>query len=284
MFHFLVKYDGWPADRASMDKGRVFEYTDETITAQLQPAGNFQMDRILAIPALFVSETGGSGDQRARIGRINRVELANREIVLEYSFDSSIPPIPNSTIEKLSAHLSVGDWELTRTHWAVKDVDLFKVLLLNQGVTSPTPKVFRLDEAIDVNDQIVSVMMPFSNRFDPVYATIQETATSVGLECFRADDIWENDAIIQDVVSLIKRSRIVVCDCTGRNANVFYEVGIAHTLGRDVILISQSHEDIPFDLRHLRYIDYLNNGEGRAKLSGRLKKRLTTLTGKAGRK
>jgi hypothetical protein len=89
----------------------------------------------------------------------------------------------------------------------------------------------------------------------------------------------ENPAIIQDVVSLIDRSRIVVCDCTGRNPNVFYEAGIAHTLGREVILITQSANDIPFDLRHLRYIPYLNNNEGRLALADALQGRMQTVVG-----
>jgi hypothetical protein len=58
---------------------------------------------------------------------------------------------------------------------------------------------------------------------------------------------------------------------------VFYEIGIAHTLGREVILITQSVEDIPFDLRHLRYVHYLNNGEGLNQLSMRRRQRLETL-------
>jgi len=53
------------------------------------------------------------------------------------------------------------------------------------------------------------------------------------MQCLRADDIWDHDAVIQDVVSLINRSRVVVCDCTERNANVFYEAGIAHRLGKE---------------------------------------------------
>jgi hypothetical protein len=84
---------------------------------------------------------------------------------------------------------------------------------------------------------------------------------------------------MQDVVSLIDRSRVVICDCTGRNPNVFYEIGIAHTLGREVILISQSQEDIPFDLRHLRYVSYLNNGEGRKELQRPVEARLANLVG-----
>ncbi|MCY1507063.1 hypothetical protein D9M68_413290 [compost metagenome] len=88
------------------------------------------------------------------------------------------------------------------------------------------------------------------------------------------DGIWENHAVIQDVISLIDRSAFVVCDCTGRNPNVFYEIGIAHSLGKEVILITQSGEDIPFDLRHLRYLPYLNNGEGLAGLQAQLTERL----------
>jgi hypothetical protein len=83
------------------------------------------------------------------------------------------------------------------------------------------------------------------------------------------------------VVSLIDRSRVVIADCTGRNPNVFYEIGIAHTLGREVILITQNNADIPFDLRHLRYVQYLNNGEGLAALATRVGSRLADLAGLA---
>ena len=119
----------------------------------------------------------------------------------------------------------------------------------------------------------------FDAVFNDVYTAIQEASANAGLRCRRADDIWENPAIIQDVVSLIDRSRVVVCDCTGRNPNVFYEAGIAHTLGREVILITQNGQDIPFDLRHLRYIQYLNNAEGRGDLTAALQDRMQTILG-----
>jgi hypothetical protein len=62
---------------------------------------------------------------------------------------------------------------------------------------------------------------------------------------------------------------------------VFYEAGIAHTLGRDAILITQSEHDIPFDLRHLRYVKYLNNAEGRAALTQALQSRMCHETSSA---
>jgi hypothetical protein len=72
---------------------------------------------------------------------------------------------------------------------------------------------------------------------------------------------------------------VVVCDLSGKNPNVFYEAGIAHTLGKEVILITQSMDDIPFDLKALRCITYHNNGEGQAKLAADVVNRIATLTG-----
>lgn len=59
-------------------------------------------------------------------------------------------------------------------------------------------------------------MMPFDAAFNAIYSSIHSAAEQIGLRCRRADDIWENPAIIQDVVALIDRSRIVICDCTGK--------------------------------------------------------------------
>ncbi len=58
---------------------------------------------------------------------------------------------------------------------------------------------------------------------------------------------------------------------------MFYEAGISHTLGKHVIPITQSADDIPFDLRHHRYLLYLNNGEGLSVLQHKLSERIATL-------
>ena len=62
-------------------------------------------------------------------------------------------------------------------------------------------------------------------------------------------------------------ARIVIADITGRNANVFYELGMAHAFGKDVILLSQNEEYIPFDLNRFRHCIYSNDGPGYEKLS-----------------
>lgn len=138
------------------------------------------------------------------------------------------------------------------------------------------PSVFEVPDA-EIEDDLVSVMMPFDEKFTKVYNSIKETVDDLGLYCRRADDIWENSAVIQDVFTLIFRSFIVVCDFTDFNPNVFYETGIAHTLGKHVIPITQSSDKVPFDLGHHRFLHYLNNTEGRAKLKTNIKRRLNTL-------
>src|SRR6185437_16026519 len=128
-----------------------------------------------------------------------------------------------------------------------------------------SPSIFSIPpEQVDCD--LISVMMPFSHEFAPVYESIREASTNANFACTRADDIWDHSTIIQDIFSLIFRSYIVVCDFTGKNPNVFYEAGIAHTLGKHVVPITQSANDIPFALKHHRFATYLNNSEGRNKL------------------
>lgn len=142
-----------------------------------------------------------------------------------------------------------------------------------------TPNIFSVpNESVD--PKLISVMMPFQKEFLQVYETIKQASISVGFTCMRVDDIWDHSTVIQDIFSLIFRSYIVVCDFTGKNPNVFYEAGIAHTLGKYVVPITQSEQDIPFDLQHHRYAKYLNNNEGLTNLNQELKIRFTTLAQK----
>jgi hypothetical protein len=141
-----------------------------------------------------------------------------------------------------------------------------------------SPAVFAVPNG-QPDSKLVSVMMPFDLAFANVYKGIREVADYIGLACKRADDIWEHSAVIQDVFSLIFRSQIVVCEFTGRNPNVFYEAGIAHTLGKHVVPITQNADDIPFDLRHHRYVRYLNNAEGLLALQQALQDRFEYLIG-----
>ncbi len=278
MFNLIVRFFDWGTGREAMPASRMFEHTDDHLADQFREGGNLLLERLAALPCLFMPE--GIGNEISYVGQIARIRRTGAELSFEFMIDREVPPLQNSVLHANRTMLDIrNEFEFSRNHWAVKDVDLYRFLLRNVRPRRQRPTVFQIPEHESIEAALASAMMPFDAGFNAVYDSIRQAADNVGLRCRRADDIWENAAIIQDVVALIDRSRIVVCDCTGRNPNVFYEAGIAHSLGREVILITQNDGDIPFDLRHLRYIRYLNNAEGRFALTTALQGRMQTILG-----
>lgn len=125
-------------------------------------------------------------------------------------------------------------------------------------------------------DHAVFVLMPFkepwSNRIwhDHIKPIVQGLEVSPRFVCRRADDLYGHDVLL-DIVAAIKTAAVVVADITGRNPNVFYELGIAHTYGQRVVLLAQGTEDIPFDLQRFRHILYEDNSDGYKALERGLK-------------
>lgn len=102
------------------------------------------------------------------------------------------------------------------------------------------------------------VMMPFLDPIGGYYKSIYESAISKsGLRPVRADDdIFATGKIIDQVWSGITAAKVLVAELTGRNPNVFYELGLAHALNKPVVLVSSNQADVPFDLQHIRVIYY----------------------------
>lgn len=108
--------------------------------------------------------------------------------------------------------------------------------------------------------EICFVIMPFGGWLDDYYAQIYCPAIqSAGLNPHRADDLYRPSSIVNDIWSYTKRAKVLLADLTGKNANVFYELGLAHALAKPAILVAESMDDIPFDLRALRIIIYDKN-------------------------
>lgn len=101
------------------------------------------------------------------------------------------------------------------------------------------------------------VIMPFSPTFQTEYERIIRPAVeAAGLACVRADEIYSRPQITADIWQSLRAARVVVAELTGKNTNVFYEVGLAHALGKPVVIITRSEDDVPFDLKALRYLFY----------------------------
>jgi hypothetical protein len=122
------------------------------------------------------------------------------------------------------------------------------------------------------------VLMPFKEPFSEIYQDhIKPTIERLGVSCFRADDLNTTNAIMTDVWNGINNCSFLIAELTGRNSNVMYELGIAHTLGKEVILICQDSNDVPFDFRHLRYYRYDFTPRGCRKLMDSLRKAASEL-------
>jgi hypothetical protein len=101
------------------------------------------------------------------------------------------------------------------------------------------------------------VMMPFGHEFDAVFhGAIVPAVLSVGLTAVRADSIAEPGPITEQIRVAIQNARLCVADMTGNNPNVMYEIGMAATMGKTVVLITQDLSTLPFDIASLRVIPY----------------------------
>lgn len=117
--------------------------------------------------------------------------------------------------------------------------------------------VFRNTE-FEVDPDLLFVLMPFTEDWsDDVYHIIEKAGESEEYNVVRSDDIFESGNVVEKIWEMINRATLIVADITVHNANVFYEIGIAHTVGKNVVLIRQDGGDkTPFDLvlwRHFKY-------------------------------
>jgi hypothetical protein len=114
--------------------------------------------------------------------------------------------------------------------------------------TSKTPREF-LDTCF--------VLMPFGDWYDRYFKDIYIPATKeAGFEPVRADGLFSTGSVMEQIWEQIRKAKVLLADLTGKNANVFYELGLAHAESKPVVLVTGNLDDVPFDLRHLRVVVY----------------------------
>ncbi|HKQ24734.1 MAG TPA: hypothetical protein VJT81_09870 [Burkholderiales bacterium] len=123
-----------------------------------------------------------------------------------------------------------------------------------EKVPSPTiSKEPRVREFLDT----CFVMMPFGDWFDRYYQEIYMPAIKeAGFEPVRADELFTTGSVVEQIWEQIEKSKLLLADLSGKNPNVFYELGLAHAARKPVVFTASEVGDVPFDLRHLRVIIY----------------------------
>lgn len=187
-----------------------------------------------------------------------------------------MPPIVHD-MERLAliARREDGTYELGATWGPIQDalgVSLTEMAKLGPDAFVISPEHGRPEPIAETD---IFVLMPFTQDMRPIYENhIKKVAYEMTIDIHRADDFFNANMIMSDIWNQICGCRALIADCTGRNPNVFYELGLAHAVGKPVILITQNPADIPFDLSHIRHIRYEYTPDGMPRFEGALRSTL----------
>lgn len=127
-----------------------------------------------------------------------------------------------------------------------------------------SPNTLRIDE------NLVFVLTPFHESEDTTYAAIVGAFDSFGVRVVRGDEQAASGDILSHIIKQMLSARIVIANVNTRNPNVMYELGIAHALGKDVIIVASSSSDVPFDINSRSVLFY----KGRSDLVEKLRREL----------
>lgn len=140
------------------------------------------------------------------------------------------------------------------------------------------PAGFLTDRRYVIDPELCFLLMPFERPWSSrVFATVRSTVEGFGYRCLRADED-RGSIVLRDIWDRINEAAFVVADLTGSNPNVYYELGLAHTVGTEVLPLIQAGEPIPFDQRSYRIVIYEDTDDGHERLSRDLGRRIRSLS------
>ncbi len=129
LFNLLISSnpESWASSSWEIERGRaVVEYTVDEISERYKFFDDKAIRELKSFPCLFVIE---NEQRESRIGYLSNIRVRQSTVVVDLEFDPIFPPLPPGTIEDLRIDIDLGRWELSRTHWAVKDEPIFDILI-----------------------------------------------------------------------------------------------------------------------------------------------------------
>jgi len=183
-----------------------------------------------------------------------------------------------------SAHIAATQ-EPARENQAFLNKQILTLITTGLSRTPRQRNNIFFESAVIEEPNLCFVLMPFGPKWSrPLFEKhIVPACTRERFNALRADDIYGVSGIMQQVWLYVNRARLIVADLTTRNPNVFYEVGLAHALGKDVILTTQTMDDVPFDLRAIRCIVYSLELDGPQRFEEDLQKTIRVVIQNTGR-
>ncbi|MFQ5822154.1 MAG: DUF1566 domain-containing protein [Candidatus Heimdallarchaeota archaeon] len=131
---------------------------------------------------------------------------------------------------------------------------------------------------IEKKKKVCFVIMPFSDERKEVYTYgIKPACQMAGFTPIRVDELTGHFNINRKIIEHIFSSDVIIAELTDKNPNVYYELGVGHTIDNKTIMIVQNTRDLPFDIRNYRCIEYMQSVEGLRKLEEKLHESLLTI-------
>lgn len=122
-------------------------------------------------------------------------------------------------------------------------------------------------DEISIIPGVAFVLIPHTDEYDELFISIIKPALeSHELKVLKASDIFKPGNILSQVWAQIRSAEVVIADVSGQNANVIFELGLCYGIHRCPILLTRNPDELPFNIRNLRYIEYEDSMKGAEKL------------------
>lgn len=125
--------------------------------------------------------------------------------------------------------------------------------------------------------EMALLLLPSPEKPDKNSQAITEAAEAEGLTVALAEDIRKGKSAVREMWTMINEARIVVADLTGPDPGVMYGLGIAHTVGKETILICPKGSEYLAGIPNTHRIEYTDSDDGRMRLVQALSEKLKVL-------
>lgn len=205
--------DAWQGEPWQIEASRcVREYTDEAITRDFGGLDTNAIDALKNLPCIFAYETGRKLDPK--FGVVREITKRQGQVRVEYEIIPVTPFLTADSLEELIFELDIANWELNRTHWAVKDVNLPKELN-RHGITLPS-WVQNVGKAVDISTHSFEVGLSFPGEVRPLVEEVaRQLEALIGPNAYFYDNNYvaqlarpSLDVLLQDIYRY--RSKLVV--------------------------------------------------------------------------
>ncbi|PPK76442.1 putative nucleotide-binding protein [Methylobacter tundripaludum] len=129
MFNLLISgnSESWNSSPFELERSRAaVEYTADEISERYKFFDEKAIQELKSFPSLFVIENEAL---ESRIGYIINIRVRQNSVVIDFEFDPILPCLKIGAIEDLRVDIDLGKWELSRTHWVIKDEPIFEILV-----------------------------------------------------------------------------------------------------------------------------------------------------------